>query len=582
MRLPFIAGFFLALFASGAAQATQYSYSVENGVQAMGLVNGSGEVQSTVVPPNVKSQCTGGRILISMDTVRPPQAGTVVGRALGATNSAGDIQSTFDADPDAAHHFFGTNDDDIITLANGDVMLIWGVHIDAPISPKPGWFDLTYANAGLFGPGARRGSIVYRSTDCGNSFHYMSTIDPAHLGDGLCANPQPFKTAPPPNATYANGGSDGQLSKASGNTIYFTMDCVGRLRDTTKSGWVISGNYVKRVYALRSTDEGANWTTLGFIPGLTGWRMGVAPMTNGNVAFGLYNFLTFGKKQTNGKFTFDGSATATPIAAGWSDGVDPSYASINGTRIAANALLTRTPGGSDLVLAYPATVTDSNGKKNDGYQMYVFDPSNNQFGQAQPIFPAIHSPGHFLMHMVAIDPGSGPILLYWYDVDGNTKTASIRGRLVYENGSYSTDFAVATTTFILPPKYPKPQIVTYSFATNSAWYGDYHTAGGYAWNGITQINKQLYQYYPMWVQSDGNAHYSHVSVTRDSTAQIGIVNKGPYILYPLWKPGPPPVEIAKVMGELRARSGEPYEPDEKEFTRLKLTPMTAIQRSRSP
>lgn len=540
-------------------------------MQAINLVNlppsQSGEVQSTVVGPGLKSQCPTGRFLISMDAVRPPQTGTVIGRDLNHPGTP-DVQSSFESDPDAAHDLYGTNDDDIITLANGDVLLIWGVHIDDSLNPKPGWFDLTYAGGGTFGPGARRGSFVYRSTDCGQSFQYVTKIDPAKQGDGLCANPQPLKSPAPP-ATYANGGSDGQLSKAVGNTVYLTMDCVGRLQDTSKPGWVLGTDFVARVAVLSSTTEGTSWKYLGYIPKLdgdAGWRAGVVPLSNGDLAFGLLNFLTFGKKQTNGGYKFDGATIPAPTDSGWGDANNAKYQAIDGTKVLANTLTVRVPGGDDILIAYPATVKDSNGKSVDGYEMVLYDPLNNSFGQAEPIFPAVHSANHFLMHMVAIDPGSGPVLLYWYDIDANAKTATMEGRLIYENGAYSPNFAVATTTFFKPPKYPLPMIVPYSFATDSAWYGDYHTAGGYAPTGIVSPNFEQYNYYPMWVQSDGQARYSHVTVTRNPV----LAKQGLFILYPIWKPGPPPVEIEKVIGEQLQRRGMPYEPNAAELSRLKV------------
>lgn len=577
LLITLLGGLALVALTSIAALAASYSATVENGVQTVTLIDGSGEVQSTVVAPGLKAQCPAGRFLISMDTVRPPQTGTVVGRDLN-NPSTPDIQSSFDPDPDAAHDYYGTNDDDILTLPSGDVLLIWGVHIDDTVSPKPGWFDLTYAAAGKFGPGARRGSFVYRSGDCGNSFQYVTKIDPAKIGDGLCGNPQPLgKPAPP--ATYANGGSDGQLSKVIGSSVVLTMDCVGRLRDPSKPGWVISSNFVGRVEVLRSTDEGSNWTTLGFIPGLngdSGWRAGAVSESNGDLAFGLFNFLTFAKKQTNGTYKFDGTQLSTPAGFGWSDGSNPAYQAINGTRVLAHALTTRVPGGNDIALIYPATVKDSSNKSVDGYQMFVFDPSSNSFGEAAPVFPQVHAANHFLMHMVAIDPGNGPILLYWYDIDANANSATMRGRVIFEGGAYSPDFTVATTTYVNPPKYPQPQIVPYTFTTGSAWYGDYITAGGYPPHGIVPTRTQQYQFYPMWVQSDGTARYSHITVNRDAMV---LAKQSGFIRYPVWRPGPPPVEIEKVIGEQMLRRGVPYEPDSAEIARLKLTPVVTSHAS---
>jgi hypothetical protein len=531
-----LAGLAFILCVCSGAFAQQYDFSVRPGAQIIPLLKGSyglsGEVQSTVVAPNLKSECKAGRFLISMDTVRPPQSGTVIGRDLNGPASP-DIKSTFSGDPDSTHELFGTNDDDIITMPNGDILLIWGVHIDPNVSPLPGWFNHTYANDGKFGPGARRGTVVYRSTDCGNSFQYMSRIDPAQLGDGACGNPQPAAPAPPDKPTrpgekpqpppkagqpYVNGGSDGQLARTQNGVVYLTMDCVGRLQDKSKPGWVISDNYVARTYALRSTNEGAKFSDLGYLPGLGagGWRAGVVPLSTGDIAFGVENFLMFGRKKPNGTYSFSGTRTQTSTPFDWTDiDSNPVFADINGKfngdtpdpRQMANTLITRVPGGDDVMLAYPAAVNDGNGMSLDGYEIYFYDPSTGQFGQANPVFPVVHAANHFLMHMVAIDPGSGPVLLYWDDVDGNARTATMRGRFIYGNGSYSSDFAVATLNAANTP---------YSFPMAHAWYGDYHTAGGFASaesSGGGGVNSHpVADYFPVWVQSGGLALFSHVSV----------------------------------------------------------------------
>jgi hypothetical protein len=60
---------------------------------------------------------------------------------------------------------FGTNDHNLVSLANGDLIFSTGAfskkHVDP--FPKPGWFDYTYR--GEFGPGARTVLLTWRSTD---------------------------------------------------------------------------------------------------------------------------------------------------------------------------------------------------------------------------------------------------------------------------------------------------------------------------------------------------------------------------------------------------------------------------------
>jgi hypothetical protein len=212
--------------------------------------------------------------------------------------------------------------------------------------------------------------------------------------------------------------------------------------------------------------------------------------------------------------------------------------------------LARVGASETVALAYPATVQDSNNKGVDGYALYFFRPSTKQFAQADPILPLVHASGHFLMHMVAIDPLlNGPVLLYWYDVDGNAQTATIRGRIIYDDGSYSEDFDAAVVA-------PQPgTVVPYSFGAHQAWYGDYQTAGGYAHFDYNPDGSKTFDYFPMWVQSDGTARYSHVSVTR-----AGAAGQKGKVLHPRsWKayaPAPLDPTVRKIVDDPSEISGE--------------------------
>jgi hypothetical protein len=164
----------------------------------------AGEAQSTVIAPGRNTQCPQGRVLVSVDLRRPPDKGLVLGRDIGNASDA-PIEATFDAPPDSRDYRFGTNDHDLVSLENGDVLYVTGAFSRATLYPKPAWFDVSYR--GDFGPGARSNVMVWRSTDCGRTFHYLSEFDPARVEDGSCALPQhqrdangniaPPLTAPP-------------------------------------------------------------------------------------------------------------------------------------------------------------------------------------------------------------------------------------------------------------------------------------------------------------------------------------------------------------------------------------------------
>jgi hypothetical protein len=545
----------------GLASADHYSYSVTGPVQTFAMT--AGETQSTVVAPALKAQCPKGRFLVTNDLVRPPQVGTVLGRDLNYPGTP-DLKSTFDPVPDSTNYFFGTNDHDIVTLSTGDVLLVWGVHSKAPLNPKPAWFDYTYKST--FGPGTRRGMMVWRSTDCGQTFQYLSQIDPATVGDGSCALPQPGTT--PGGPPYSNGGPDGQLVKVdlSNDNVYVTMPCEGRKQDLTKPGFVLSNSEVNETFVLRSTNKGATWDNLGTLP-VKAWRFGIAPLNSGKLAIARYNALSFGIKLANGTYQLPTTEQSASVAWGYVDylthpaGVPVSVkfsttpqvtAKIICTNFWAVTIVSRVPDSDNVLIAYPATLTDSNGKKSYGYQLYFYDRIANQFSQATPIFPAVHSPDNALMHLAAIDPGTGPVLLYWYDINADTKKATVRGRLIFADKQYSDDIVVATdapnTTHVfdlitMPKGCPDGK----GGYVGGYWFGDYKTAGGFAPHGFS-ARDQVYRYYPMWDEPDGTVRFSEVVVhkVKERVGRLGAdFKKLNIVVAAKPKIGPPPVELHK-------------------------------------
>jgi hypothetical protein len=538
--IPVFAAITLAPCLAGAAD---YSFSVTGPVQTFTMA--AGETQSTVVAPTLKNQCPMGRFLVTNDQVCPPQVGTLLGRDLNHPGTP-DLQPTFDPVPDPTNYKFGTYDHDIVTLSNGDVLLIWGVHSKAPLNPKPSWFDYTYS--ATFGPGVRRGMMVWRSTDCGQTFQYLSQIDPATVGDGSCAMPQPAgSTVPPGTSTqpnYSNGGVDGQLVKVdlSNDNVYVMMQCVGYKQDSIKPGFILSNSGVNKTFVLRSTNKGASWNNLGTLPSKA-WRFGVAPLKSGKLlAFGRFDSLSFGTQLANGSYQLPTSEQAAPVAYGWDAAfhTNPKIkpAQIVQANIWAHTVVSRVPGIHKVLIAYPATLTDANGKKTYGYQLYFYDRTTKQFFQAAPIFPTVHSPDNFLMHLAAIDPGvGGPVLLYWYDVNADTKKATVRGRLIFANNQFSPDIVVANDA-------PNTAHIFNVIPQSNYWFGDYKTAGGFGPQGISPIIDQIYRYYPMWDEPDGTVRFSEVVVHKKVGVSPGFTKLN-VVLAVKPKIGPPPVEFHK-------------------------------------
>jgi hypothetical protein len=237
---------------------------------------------------------------------------------------------------------WGTNDHDIIADRNGWVLLIWGFQLLTVPSPKPAWFDVTtFGNgASSYPPGVRRGTIVYRSEDCGTSFHYVSHIDPVTVDGGLCAFPQfgNSSNGGPPSLPYKylNGGTDGQLAKVSVHGVYLTMDCVGLRQDSTKPSFTLSTNPINRTYILRSIDDGNTWQNLGF-GSLAAWREGIVARLDDSIitAPAQSNFVMFAQPMKNGLYNFGSTTYPTDLSWGWTDaGTNPVFAAINNRNVA--------------------------------------------------------------------------------------------------------------------------------------------------------------------------------------------------------------------------------------------------------
>ena len=202
----------------------------------------SGEFDAVVIPPGLKKECPPGRFLASndwqiTDGSAPLSTGiiggtgdsVVIGRNFDGTNR---IAAKFDAVPNPDDHKWGTSDHDLLSLRDGTILLLAGVFLKTPISPKPAWFDTTFRLE--FGPGARSGVSVWRSVDCGVSFQWVSDLDSADpaFENGDCGLPQ-FVTYSPvdPRQRWDMGGTDGQKAQvrvaAPDGDLWLVHQCVG-------------------------------------------------------------------------------------------------------------------------------------------------------------------------------------------------------------------------------------------------------------------------------------------------------------------------------------------------------------------
>jgi len=624
----------------------------------------AGEAQSTVVPPNKKTQCKQGRFLVTHDGIRPPY-GVVFGRNLDDPNGPV-IGSTFDisklagfnAEPAKSKYFFGTNDHDLLTLSNGDVLYLTGAFsrvsflnpLNAIVVPggdgggamqkNPDWFDYAfrdgvcnkYAADGNcaekipFGPGARSVLLVWRSTDCGETFQYVSQVDPARVGDGSCAQPQ-FRRDAKGNIInakpYDMGGSDGQLVKVdpANDRLYLTFQCVGFERDTSSPSpdkipplntvdpnapppplppFKLSQTPLNKTLVVASYNQGNSWQNLGII-NQAEWRFSVIPEGN-DLGFGYASSLLFGKKTAAGNYSFDSTGIKAPngnwnwwVEANLKDNPNIPTGSIY-ANVWAVPLLTRTPDSKSYLLAFPDIISASANityQKGDfGYRVYFFDGASNELVESKAILPAKLNADDVAFHLVAIDPGEGPILLYWYDLDSAAKSITIRGRLITGKGETTNDFSISQKS---------GQPASFNLTSVDYWFGDYQTAGGFvsgampaAGQGPFKVTLQKsthYNYYPMWIEPDGTVRYTSVVYTKKTNVLDTIENiaTGQSLTRQIqvsaipreqWKRQPPPVDLRAIQRPVREM--KTTEPDVQQIRRVVLRPpLRVLPRPRS-
>jgi hypothetical protein len=192
-------------------------------------------------------------------------------------------------------------------------------------------------------------------------------------------------------------------------------------------------------------------------------------------------------------------------------------------------------------------------KPGRGYRIMFYDPNTQKFAEVAAVEPKDRSANSFVMHLAAVDLGSGPILLYWTDVDAKNKRAVVRGRLVTSVGEYSKDFPLSRKLAGGDAAHPPTLSVARYFPLGTAfyWYGDYRTSGGYA------ESTSVYDYFPMWIEPDNTLRYTRVVA---SETLVASPTSGPRFRkwIPKWHPRIPPVEAAR----LKPREAEMSDEDE--------------------
>jgi hypothetical protein len=484
---------------------------------------GPGESQSTVLLPGTNSACPSGMLLISDDWQRPPHS-IVYARHLSGNKP--DIVSTFDLMPNSDDYAFPTNDHDLIALADGSVLYLTLGATKAPLEKKPGWWDIAYRPEAKssFGPGARGVLMVWRSTDCGANFHYISKVDSAAMEDGSCAYPRPPLDK---FDHYYMGGSDGPLTKLdpADGTLYLTFRCQGNEGSTNKKGeWIVSNTDLDKTLVARSSDNGTSWQSMGFIEGPAWWRTGILSLGK-RVVFAYSNDVIFAD-HSGGKLDFGPAHPLTSKYGDFSKAANfdpkPSPDQYMLANIWGNTVIARAGDSRGMLLAYPTLVNQGKTDKTrtNGYSVFFYDPQDSgTSSEIKAIVPVTESPESYVMDVTAIDLGAGPVLLYWMDVNTHTQRAKIRGRFIVSLGHYSSDFDIAPEAdlTVAANGYAKKSKTEY-------FYGDYHTASGYVQQrGPALARKNIYHFYPLWVDRavGAGSSYAVVMVSEDAPLLSG-------------------------------------------------------------
>jgi hypothetical protein len=228
------------------------------------------------------------------------------------------------------------------------------------------------------------------------------------------------------------------------------------------------------------------------------------------------------------------------------------------------------------MLAFP----DNFGSSGWGYRVAFYDRKAGTVtdaSDADSILPAKSKTDNVAYHLAVADPGSGPVLLYWTDLDSATKKVTVRGRLITGKNKFTDDFTISQAA---------GQPTNFTLAGNEYWYGDYHTAGGYVKKSslttgqgpftVTLASTTRYDYYPMWVEPNSTLRYTRVEYSISSsllTLQPNVkakqVNERTISL-DRWKPQPPPVELSRIRRQQRPTT---QERDEREITRRPVSPI---------
>jgi hypothetical protein len=578
--------FGLALLISGPlVLADQFTFTASPNTKRFHFKGG--ESQSAVVAPGKKAQCPNGRIFVSDEHRHPPVAiasinpvsdttdvvhwrnlpgpkkiipgeGVSLFFSPGATVNKGPLSNTGQPQqaPSSGHLKSWGWDHQLVSLPNGDLIYQRAMLSKAPINTRPDWWDFSFRDG--FGPGARSTLATWRSTDCGETFEYISEINSYGSKYEECANPRNLGNDEKP--IISMGGTDGPnlVVDRDDGTAYAVFPCVGDQFKKGAQGEPVFGPAIAKTYVFSLKSGKKTFINRGaYQPNL--WGPTAVPLSDNRLAVGMSGIgplsltgIMIGKAQSNtGLFSFLHKPVAVNgVSWGWDEpGSFPWKIPLKtdlrkhvSAGIAGNTVLARVPGKAEiLLLAFPAMVEGKSKTKTHGFRVYYYhakndDPQNDQIVETDSIIPAGPAEKSMIMHLTAIDPGDGgPILLFWYDLNGNNKTARIRGRFIYTDQTTSSPFANIGESNDFDVALADGQSTEFSLESGgSYWFGDYKTAGGFKSpkdEAAPLFTVLTYRYFPVWIQPDGTVNYTEVTATRTIVKPLFEVNmsKEPFL-----------------------------------------------------
>ena len=470
-----------------------FEYEVSNDVQSIPM--DVSETQSTVIAPRVQAAVLDQRSSPRHERLDPPndnlgRPGTVVWRDLGQRPAVAQ-PATFDMPPNRADYHIG-QDHDLIVLNNGDVLYSVAAVSTAPLNPKPAWFDAAYnydnydqtlpppTSPPTPGPGARVVTLTWRSTDGGQNLPVrVGNGRRGHdrrLGRAAAGHPGRAPAAGSANQPiYCQGGSDGQLTRLDPATgwVYLTHWCTGQVPDASvKDKFALTDQKLAKTLLCASLDGGDSWTSFGFLehPGRGGWRCGVVPRPDGGLVLATQDLLILVARSERGNLDVE-NAQAVPVPGdslynGASFYQNPKlqtgthrnavHHALFYTNVVAHTVVARGGDNRHIVVASPSTIVDDDGNTSHGSRLRIFYLNTKAYGDAMNVLPETRNENNFVLHLTAVNLGTGPVLSYWLDVNLDTEEATARGLFVRAGGVYTEPFAI-------PIRRRRPHLV------NRAW-----------------------------------------------------------------------------------------------------------------